>query len=72
MTGDGGSVNYNVNHKNYLPCSIVLQNPRYIRDNDVWEIKALMSSMLLRGIAYGVLLLVPSFKTNGRLVAETL
>ncbi|KAH8165683.1 hypothetical protein CIB48_g2584 [Xylaria polymorpha] len=33
----GGSVTYDVDHTRFLPCSIVAQNPRYIRDRDQWE-----------------------------------
>jgi argininosuccinate synthase len=43
LVGVSGSVTYNINHSHYLPCSIVAQNPRYIRDRDHWEIKASMS-----------------------------
>ncbi|UZP45180.1 hypothetical protein NXS19_012992 [Fusarium pseudograminearum] len=43
LVGVSGSVTYNINHTHYLPCSIVAQNPRYIRDRDQWEIKASMS-----------------------------
>ncbi|KAM0295354.1 hypothetical protein ACHAPM_010718 [Fusarium culmorum] len=43
LVGVSGSVTYNINHTHYLPCSIIAQNPRYIRDRDQWEIKASMS-----------------------------
>jgi argininosuccinate synthase len=37
LHGVGGSVTYDIGHTRYLPCSIVAQNPRYIRDRDHWE-----------------------------------
>lgn len=37
LNGVGGSVTYHVDHSRFLPCSIVAQNPRYIRDRDQWE-----------------------------------
>ncbi|EXA31551.1 hypothetical protein BFJ63_vAg16632 [Fusarium oxysporum f. sp. narcissi] len=40
LIGVSGSVTYDINHTHYLPCSIVAQNPRYIRDRDHWELKA--------------------------------
>lgn len=33
----GGSVSYRIDHMRYLPCSIVADTPRYIRDRDQWE-----------------------------------
>jgi len=35
--GVGGSVTYDIDHRRYLPCSIVAQNPRYVRNRDDWE-----------------------------------
>lgn len=37
LDGVGGSVTYDIDHTRYLPCSIVAQNPRCIRDRDQWE-----------------------------------
>lgn len=37
LHGVGGSVTYEIDHTRYLPCSIVAQHPRYIRDRDHWE-----------------------------------
>lgn len=37
LQGVGGSVTYDIDHTRFLPCSIVAQNPRYIRDRDHWE-----------------------------------
>lgn len=33
----GGSVTYRLDHMRFLPCSIVADHPRYIRDRDQWE-----------------------------------
>ncbi|CAG8981040.1 hypothetical protein HYALB_00008194 [Hymenoscyphus albidus] len=32
-----GSVTYNIDHRRYLPCSIVAQNSCYVRSRDDWE-----------------------------------
>jgi hypothetical protein len=32
-------VTYNIDHRRFLPCSIVAQNPRYVRNRDEWEKK---------------------------------
>ena len=37
LNGVGGSVTYDIDHRRYLPCSIVAQNPRYVRNRDDWE-----------------------------------
>jgi argininosuccinate synthase len=37
LVGVGGSVTYNIDHRRFLPCSIVAQNPRYVRNRDEWE-----------------------------------
>lgn len=37
LGGVDGSVSYTIDHTRFLPCSIVAQNPRYIRDRDQWE-----------------------------------
>ncbi|KAK0706879.1 argininosuccinate synthase [Lasiosphaeria miniovina] len=37
LEGVGGSVTYRIDHMRYLPCSIVADTPRYIRDRDQWE-----------------------------------
>jgi argininosuccinate synthase len=37
LNGVSGSVTYVIDHKRYLPCSIVAQNPRYVRNRDQWE-----------------------------------
>ena len=37
LIGVGGSVTYPIDQTRYLPCSIVAQHPRYIRDRDRWE-----------------------------------
>ena len=39
LEGVGGSVTYRIDHLRYLPCSIVADTPRYIRDRDQWEYK---------------------------------
>lgn len=39
LKGVGGSVTYTIDHTRFLPCSIVAQNPRYIRNRDEWEHK---------------------------------
>lgn len=45
LSGVGGSVTYVVDHTRYLPCSIVAQNPRYIRDRDQWELEQSLSGL---------------------------
>jgi argininosuccinate synthase len=40
LSGVGGSVTYDIDHVRYLPCSIVAQSPRYIKDRDHWEYEA--------------------------------
>ena len=37
LNGVSGSVTYDIDYMRYLPCSIVAQNPCYIRDRDQWE-----------------------------------
>lgn len=37
LAGVDGSVTYNIDHRRFLPCSIVAQNPRYVRNRDEWE-----------------------------------
>ena len=37
LNGVSGRVTYDIDHRRYLPCSIVARNPRYIRDRDQWE-----------------------------------
>lgn len=37
LHGVSGSVTYDIDHTRFLPCSIVAENPRYIRDRDSWE-----------------------------------
>ncbi|KAH7558837.1 hypothetical protein BM1_04974 [Bipolaris maydis] len=37
LQGVSGSVVYDIDQSRFLPCSIVAQNPRYIRDRDHWE-----------------------------------
>jgi hypothetical protein len=37
LSGVSGSVTYVIDHNRYLPCSIVAQNPRYVRNRDEWE-----------------------------------
>ncbi|KAL3426873.1 arginosuccinate synthase [Phlyctema vagabunda] len=37
LRGVGGSVTYDIDHRRFLPCSIVAQNPRYVRNRDDWE-----------------------------------
>ncbi|KAL0933267.1 argininosuccinate synthase [Colletotrichum truncatum] len=37
LQGVSGSVTYDIDQSRFLPCSIVAQNPRYIRDRDHWE-----------------------------------
>lgn len=49
LIGVGGSVTYNIDHRRFLPCSIVAQNPRYVRNRDDWEHKR---SLLLYGKPY--------------------
>lgn len=39
LTGVGGSVTYKIDHRRFLPCSIVAQNPRYVRNRHDWEYK---------------------------------
>ena len=39
LDGVGGTVTYRIDHTRYLPCSIVADTPRYIRDRDEWEYK---------------------------------
>ncbi|KAF4176551.1 hypothetical protein CNMCM8927_000725 [Aspergillus lentulus] len=34
-----GTVTYVVGPSSYLPCSIIVQNPRYVRDRDDWELQ---------------------------------
>lgn len=47
LNGVGGRVTYDIDHQRYLPCSIVAQNPRYVRNRDDWE--AEQSRMLYGG-----------------------
>ena len=49
LDGVCGSVTYNVDQKRFLPCSIVAQDPRYVRNRDEWEHKR---SLLLCGKPY--------------------
>ncbi|CEJ93511.1 Putative Argininosuccinate synthase [[Torrubiella] hemipterigena] len=37
LNGVGGTVVYNVDHRRFLPCAIVAQNPRVVRNRDEWE-----------------------------------
>lgn len=37
LEGVSGSVTFDIDHTRYLPCAIIAQNPRYIRDRDTWE-----------------------------------
>lgn len=39
LSGVGGSVTYTIDQKHFLPCSIIAQNPRYVRSRDQWEQK---------------------------------
>lgn len=63
LEGVGGSVTYNVDHKRFLPCSIVAQNPRYVRNRDEWEHKR---SLLLYGKPYSKPVEVSTIKTLER------
>nr|POF02152.1 argininosuccinate synthase [Quercus suber] len=49
LNGVGGTVTYNIDHKRFLPCSIVAQHPRYVRNRDEWEHKR---PLLLYGKPY--------------------
>jgi argininosuccinate synthase len=34
-----GTVTYLINHTRFLPCAIIAENPRYIRNRDDWELE---------------------------------
>jgi argininosuccinate synthase len=39
LNGVCGRVTYNIDHRRFLPCSIVAQDARYVRNRDEWEHK---------------------------------